>query len=227
VTSLVLSEANGIEAYLDSCCARLPINPAEAEEIREELRCHLRELVESYVAEGMDRQTAGESALAWFGDARRLHDSLGLVHHGDPWWVWRLNGMLLGALLGAMVALLLPVGGHIEFVGRACPRPPLSGMGIPALQALNGLIAGALIGLLSGRRGLFVGWVTGSLIWMGEYVAHFIISVATDMTPPDGGLHLFNSVILSPVLGGLFGAAVGGICTAVLTAASRLRPDIR
>jgi hypothetical protein len=214
-----------IEAYLDACCARLAVNPAEAEDIREELRCHLRELTESYIAEGMDRPLATERALAWFGDSQRLHDSLDLVHHGDPWWSWRLKGMLLGALLGTVIALLLPVGGHLEFAGRL----PIPVLGDPerTQAALNGLLAGGLIGLLSRARGLFVGWVTGSLIWIAEYVAYFIISVASGITPPDGGLHLFNSVILSPVLGGLFGAVVGGVCSMFLSAASRLRPEIR
>ena len=211
-----------IEAYLDDSCAGLSVNPAEAEEIREELRCHLRELTESYVAEGMDRRAATERALAWFGDPQRLHDSLDLVHHGDPWWIWRLKGMLLGALLGAVIALLLPLGGHLPLWE---PGPP----GDPSrIQlAVNGLIAGGLIGLLSGARGLFVGWVTGSLIWMAEYVAYFLTSAATGMAPPDGGLRLFNSVLLSPVLGGLFGAVVGSVCSMLQSAASRLRPEIR
>ena len=214
-----------IEAYLDDSCAGLSVNPAEAEEIREELRCHLRELTESYIAEGMDRPLATERALAWFGDSQRLHDSLSLVHHGDPWWIWRLKGMLLGALLGTVIALLLPIGGHLEFA----IRPPMSALGDPARTqaALNGLIAGGLIGLLSGARGLFVGWATGSLIWMAEYVAYFLTSAATGMAPPDGGLRLFNSVLLSPVLGGLFGAVVGSVCSMLQSAASRLRPEIR
>jgi len=215
-----------IETYLDQSCARLPINPAEAEDVREELRSHLRELVEGYAAEGLDRAAATERALTWFGDPQRLHDSLDLVHHGDPWWVWRLKGMVLGAVLGAAIALLLPVGGHIEFLTTTLGRP--LGWEAGRIQlALNGLLAGGLIGLLSGARGIFVGWVAGSLIWMAEYVAYLIISIATDMAPPDGGLRLFTSVILSPVLGGLFGAVVGGVCTALLTGASRLRPEIR
>ncbi len=215
-----------IEAYLDASCSRLSVNPAGAEEIREELRCHLRELAESYIAEGMDSRSATERALAWFGDSQRLHDSLDLVHHGEPWWIWRLKGMLLGALLGAVIALLLPLGGHLEFIG-APPGLPF-GLDPRRMQfAANGLLTGGLIGLLSGARGLFVGWVTGSLIWMVEYVAYFITSAATGMTPSDGGLRLFNSVLLSPVLGGLFGAVVGGICSMFLSATSRLRPEIR
>ena len=210
-----------IEAYLDASCSRLSVNPAEEEEIREELRCHLRELAESYVAEGMDRGLATERALAWFGDSQRLHDSLDLVHHGDPWWIWRLKGMVLGALLGAVIVVLLPLGGHPVW------EPGPAGDPCRVQLALNGLVAGALIGLLAGRRGLFVGWVAGSLIWMAEYVAYFVISVATDITPPDGGLRLFNSVLLSPVLGGIFGAAVGSVCSMLLSAASRLRPEIR
>jgi hypothetical protein len=97
-------------------------------------------------------------------------------------------------------------------------------IGIPAL---NGILAGGLIGLLSGARGLFVGWVAGSLIWTAEYVAYFVISTTTNAIPPDGGIHLFNSVLLSPVLGGLFGAVVGAGCSAILSAAARLRPEIR
>jgi len=214
-----------IDAYLNKCCARLPVNPAEAEDIREELRAHLREVIESCVAEGMDGQAAGQQAMARFGDARSLHNLLERVHHGDLWWVRRLKGMVLGALLGVMISLLLPVGGHLEFAARLFL--PAWGDHVRTQSAFNGLVAGGLIGLLSGSRGLFVGWVGGSLLWMAEYVGYFIISTASNIVPTDGGLHLFNSVLLSPVVGGVFGAVVGGICTAVLTAASRLRPEIR
>jgi hypothetical protein len=218
--------ASSVESYLDESCARLAVNPAKSEDIREELRGHLQELVDEYVAEGLDRRTAIDRATSQFGDAHRVHHFLERVHRGDPWWVWRLKGMVLGALLGVIVSLLLPLGGHLEFVTRLLCAPAHWDPTRTQLAA-NGLIAGGLIGLLSGARGLFVGWVVGSLIWMAEYVAFFIISVATGMTPSDGGLHLFNSVLLSPVLGGLFGAVVGAGCSAILSATSRLRPEIR
>jgi len=214
-----------VDAYLDSACARLAMNLAEVEDIREELRSHLCEMVEAYVAEGMDRRTATDHALSQFGDAQKLHRSLDRVHHGDPWWVWRLKGMVLGALLGAMIAVVLPVGGHLEFAGRMLV--PASGWDPTRTQLLcNGLIAGGVIGALAGARGLFVGWVVGALAWLAEYVVYFMLAAGAS-PQPDGGLHLFNSVLLSPVVGGLFGAVVGAGCSAILSAASRLRPEIR
>ncbi len=211
-----------LESYLDQSCARLSVNPAEAEDIREELSTHLQELIAEHVAAGLDRRAATARALAQVGDARSLRESFSRVHTGDPWWVWRLRGLVLGGVIGGTISLLLPLGGHLEFVTR-----PFGASVAGGPLALNGLLAGALIGVLSTRRGFFIGWFAGSLIWMAEYVAYFIVSVATNTAPPDGGLHLFNSVLLSPVLGGLFGALVGGLCTTLLTAASRLRPEIR
>jgi hypothetical protein len=216
-----------IDGYLDKVCARLRVNPAEAEDLREELRGHIEELIESYSAGGADRAEARELALAWFGEAHKLHDCLDLVHQGDAWWVYRLKGMLLGALFGALLALLIPFGGHIEFLTRLFPM--LSHLGNARLDVvINALLVGGLIGLVaSGDRSLFVGWLVGSLVWLIEYAAYWIIGVASNTAPPEESLTMLNSVLLSPLLGGLFGAAVGISTAAMLSRLSKARPEIR
>jgi hypothetical protein len=204
----------------------LPANPAAAEDIREELRSHLCEMVEACIAEGMDRQTATDRAICQFGDPQSVHYSLQRVHRGDPWWIWRLKGMVVGAVLGAILSLVLPVGGHFESAGGVLMSA--SGWGpSPTQLVCNGLIAGGLIGLLAGARGLFIGWVVGALVWLAEHVACFVMLTAGGFAQLDGGVDLLNSVLLSPVVGGLFGAVVGAGCSAILFASSRLRPEIR
>jgi len=216
-----------VETYLDQACSRLRVNPAEADDIREELSSHLVGLIEGYRAEGMGRRQAIERACACFGTPGRLHDSLDRVHRGDPWWVSRLKGLGVGAFLGSALALLLPVGGHLEFLGA-----PMTGFAVldPARVhvLLNALLVGGVIGVFSaGGRSLFVGWMLGSLIWLTEYVVYWVMSVASGTILPDGGLGLMNSVLLAPVVGGMFGVAVGAGSAALVSLTSHARPEIR
>jgi len=216
-----------VEAYLDQACARLRVNPAEADDIREELSSHLAELIESYRAEGMGRREATERACACFGAAGKLHHSLDRVHRGDPWWVSRLKGLGVGAFLGGALALLLPVGGHLEFL--VAPMAGFAALDPTRLHVvLNALLVGGVIGVFSaGGRSLFVGWMVGSLIWLTEYVVYWVMSVTSGTILPDGGLGLMNSVLLAPVVGGMFGVAVGAGSAALVSLTSGLRPEIR
>jgi hypothetical protein len=210
-----------IDAYLDQVCARLRVNPAEADDMREELRSHLEELIASYSAGGVDRHEAIDLALAWFGDAHKVHDTLDLVHRGDPWWLSRLKGMALGCMLGAILIFLIPFGGHIEFLARLIP----SLSDIPAAM-LNALLVGAIIGLVSsGGRSLFLGWVIGSLIWLTEYAYYWIMTIAENSTSELSGM--LWSLLLSPLIGGGFGAMVGIGTASMLSRLSRVRPEIR
>jgi len=216
-----------IDAYLDRVCARLRVNAAEADEIREELRSHLEEQMEVYGAGSTGRREATDLALSSFGDAQKLRDYLDLVHSGGAWWVRRLTGLALGMVIGAVLALALPVGGHLEFIARLSAIP--SGFGFSRVQVLaNAVIAGGAIGLLSAGRGsLLVGWGVGSLVWLGEYVLYWVATSMAGSASADGGLSVFNSVLLAPLLGGLFGAAVGAATAAAISVASRARPQIR
>lgn len=219
--------ASSVDAYLDRACARLRVNPAEADAIREELRSHLDELVGAYSAGGIDRREATDLALSWFGDPRKLRDCLDIVHQGEAWLARRLTGLALGAAIGALLALVLPIGGHLEFVGRLFAIP--SGLDLSRVQVLvNAMIAGGAIGLMSaGGQGLLVGWSVGSLVWLAEYVFYWVATSVAGSASADGGLGVFNSVLLAPLLGGLFGAAVGIATTIAMSATSRARPQIR
>jgi hypothetical protein len=214
-----------LDVYLDRACARLRVNPAEAEDIREELRSHLAELVRTHVAEGMDRRKATAAALSDFGDASKLHGRLDRVHQGDAWWVLRLKGFALGLLIGAVLGALVPVGGHLEFAVSVFPLP----VSVDPLRAhilINAVFSGGLIGLLSvGGRGLLTGWCAGSLIWLSEYIFYWIAGVAG--AAAEGGSSTLNAVLLAPLLGGVFGAAVGAGSAAILSYTSRIRPQIQ
>lgn len=214
-----------LDAYLDSVCRHLRVNPAEAEDIREELSCHLEDLIYMHAAEGMDRRDAMAAALSEFGAASKLHDYLDRVHQGDAWWLLRLKGLGLGILIGALLGVLIPVGGHLEFLARAFPLPA----DIDPSRAhlvINAMLGGGVIGLLSvGGRGLLTGWCVGSLLWLAEYVVHWIAGVAGSAAEP--GPSMLNSVVLAPLLGGMFGAAVATGSAAILSVTSRIRPQIQ
>lgn len=218
---------NSVDDYLDRACARLRVNPAEADSIRDELHSHLEELVEAYSAGGIDRREATDLALSWFGNPRRLRDCLDIVHQGDAWWVRRLTGLGLGIVVGGILGLLLPIGGHLEFIARLFAIP--SGFDVSRIHVLvNAMLAGGAIGLLSaGGRSLLAGWSIGSLVWLAEYVFYWIAMTVGASASPDAGLSIFNSVLLAPLLGGMFGAAVGAATAATMSITSRARPQIR
>lgn len=214
---------SSVEGYLDRTCARLRVNPAEAEEIRNELRLHLEELIEAYSAGGIDRREATGLALSWFGDPRKLHHCLDLVHQGDAWWISRLKGLALGMLFGGLLGLIAAIGGHLESIARIFALPPVIEASRFALL-VNALIVGGVIGLVSsGGRGLLVGWSIGALVWLAEYAVYWMMNPV----PADLSLNPLNSVLLAPLLGGIFGAAVGLGSAAALSFASPLRPEIR
>jgi hypothetical protein len=216
-----------IEKYLDRACTSLRVSPYEADDVRAELRAHLEELIESYSAGGADRAEATDLALAWFGDVHQLHDCLDQVHQGDAWWVSRLKGFVLGALIGILLGLILPLGGHIEFLTRHLPFLAVLAGNRTGIF-LNSLLVGSFIGLLSsGERSLFVGWALGSLIWLAEYAAFWIHSVATSTVAPESSFTMLSSVLLSPLLGGIFGAAVALGTASVLSRLAMIRPEIK
>ena len=214
-----------VDAYLDGVCVRLRVNPAQADDIREELRSHLDELIQAYAAEGKDSGEATDLAIAHFGGAGKLHDCLDRVHQGDAWWLLRLKGLGLGMLLGGLLGVAIPVGGHLEFAARLFPLS--NPLGTPhGLIILNAMLAGGLIGLLSAAgRGLLVGWSAGSLLWLVEYVVHWITGVASGAADPTA--NMLNSVLLAPLLGGIFGVAVGACSAAILSVTSSTRPQIQ
>lgn len=212
----------GIEAYLDRVCGRLRVDPDVAEDIREEFRDHLEELGECYQAEGVGPQEACERALARFGRSARLHALLDEVHCEEPSWAQRLRGLAVGATVGSLLALTLTP------VARLGPVSPLLALSGPAVFVTNGAALGGLIGLAwRARGGLFGGWLLGSFVWLVEAFCGSVIGFAGEASSSHGMLNAVNTILFAPIIGGLFGAAVGLISTALLTFSSRLRLGLR
>ncbi len=217
----------GIGAYLDRVCYRLRADPAEAEEIREELRLHLAELIEDNQQDGLSRKEAIRAALDEFGDADALRDWLDQVHKGDPWWVLRLKGLGTGMLIGAMLATALTL---LEPLAPLMGRLSLhSGGDLGRAQAaINGMLLGAVAGLIcAGGRRFYAAWLLGSLTWLIEYLTYWVRTVTDGGALPDGGMAMMNAVLLAPVVGGVFALAIGAGTAAILSFVSRLRPEIR
>jgi len=214
-----------VEAYLDRVCGKLRVDPAEAEDIREELRSHLDEIIRERLDRGLSEGAAARFALAAVGDPVKLRGCLDRVHRGDAWWMRRLKGFAFGMAMGGLLALLLPLGGHLEFAARFISLPPLVDPArLPML--LNGLLAGGAIGLLAaGGRGALVGWSAGALMWLAESTVYWMAQAAGGDVSSAG--NMLERVLLAPLPGGVFGAAVGAVSSAVLAAASRVRPRVQ
>jgi hypothetical protein len=216
-----------IESYLDRICAELQLNPAEAAEIRTELRAHLQDLISAYSAGGIDFSEAADLALSWFGDPEKIYTRLDSVHRGEAWWLRRLKGLAVGMIVAGLLALIIPMTGPLAFLSKFFAIP----FGLEATRLhllLNGLGIGGIIGLsASGGRGLFVGWGIGSLVWLIEYLILWISTSFKGSGNPETLSALVTTVLLAPLLGGIYGAFIGLGSTRLLLFLSRLRPDIR
>jgi hypothetical protein len=215
----------GLESYLSQICGKLTANPAVADDIREELRGHLEEVVATYQAAGATPAEALAQALARFGPAGSLSARLGEVHRPECVWALRLRGAAAGLLLGGLLAVLLSVaggGGPLSPLSVAAPAGPR------LLPLLNGALLGAFVGSLAiSRGGLFVGWLLGSLLWLVEATVCWVTGAMADAYLPGGSLAAFDGLLLSPVLGGLFSAAVGIVVAGLLSLTSRPLPEVR
>jgi hypothetical protein len=201
---------SNLEVYLDRACGCLRVNPAEAEDIRRELRAHLEERVQEAVAGGVDVAEAVEKVLTGFGPAERVRAGLCEVHQTDPWWLSRLQCAALGALLGLAVISLLPFAQRLGLSPTDGPSP------------LMGAIIGAAIGLVSiPGRSPIAGLVVGSLGWMATGLAAFLTA---STAPPSGDwVRPFNSLLLSPIVGSFFGVVVSAASASCLRFSLRLR----
>ena len=216
---------SSLDTYLDRICGRLAVNPAVADDIRDELRAHLEEAIAAYRAAGVAPAEAVGRAMGRFGQVERVFTCLDAVHRPACIWALRLRGAAAGMLFGSFLALLLP------FVGRLGLFPPLFAAppdGLRAVPLLNGALMGAFVGSLAiTRGGLFVGWLLGSLVWLVECTVCWVTGAMTDSYLPTQSLAAFDGLLLSPIIGGLFSAAVGLGATALLSITSRPRPEIR
>jgi len=216
---------DSLEAYLDHACPGLRLNPAKAEDIRRELRVHLEEGIQDAIAQGLSRAEAMARVLARFGEPERIRDALTQAHLGDPWWAYRLKAAAVGACLGAAIALLLPLAAHLGLGAALLGASAGDGGRLPLVTL--GLIVGGATGLLSApRRGLIVGPAVGALVWTIESVRVFVVSMGQALSS-GASLQAFNSAVLSPIIGALFGVVVGIAVTGVLSFSHRPRPVAR
>jgi uncharacterized protein YoaH (UPF0181 family) len=214
-----------LEAYLDHACAGLRLNPAKAEDIRRELRVHLEERIQDAIAQGLSRADAIARVLARFGEPERIRASLREAHLGEPWWAYRLKAAAFGAFVGALIALLLPLAARLGL--DAVLLGVSAGHGARSPLVTLGLVVGGATGLLSGRnRGLLVGPGVGALVWTIESFRVFVSTMGQALSS-EASLQVFNSTVLSPIIGALFGVAVGIALTALLSLSPRPRPGPR
>jgi hypothetical protein len=214
-----------IDVYLDQICGRLAVNPAVAENIREELRSHLEEAIATYEAIGASPTEATEHAVARFGQSARLFAYLDEVHRRECRWALRLKGAAAGLLFGCLLGLLLP---FVRRLGLFSPLFSAAPEGPRVLPLLNGALMGAFIGSLAiTRGGLVVGWLLGSLVWLVECTVSWVTGTMTDSYLPTQSMTVFDGLLLSPVIGGFFSAAVGLSSAALVSLTSRPRAQIR
>ena len=195
-----------IDSYIDRVCARLHANPAAVEDIRREIRLHLEDMIEEYCAGGMSRPEAAERAITRLGQAEQIRTGLDSVYCGDAEWMRRLKGMAVGGLLGPTLSLLFRLAGH----GAAS-------------DVLLGTASGACIGLFSTSRApLVAGLAIGSLTWFAARIGSLAASLASN-SGERFPLEAAHSVLLSLVVGGVFGVVVAAGAAALLPLLSRSR----
>lgn len=214
---------SSVETYLDRVCRGLRVNPAEAEDIREELRSHLTSAIEECAARSTGQRDAVDLAIASFGDPGTIHERLDRVHQGDAWWLRRLRGMGLGMLVGGLLSLALSAGGALGLITHLLPFADTAEMA-RAPVVMNGAAVGGVIGLLAaGGRGVLAGWSAGAVLWLVESVVYWLARAGGGS---ESASSMLEMVLLAPLFGGVFGAAVGAASAAVLSAASHIRPRI-
>jgi hypothetical protein len=215
-----------IDSYLDQVCARLSFDPAEVSEIRDELFADIAGRVREFCAGGMEPEEAIRRTLLSLGEPECLRFHLGRVHQGDPRWLRGLKGFGVGVLLGCLLGLIFPLGGPLELLTKLF----VASFGTAAARyviLLNALLVGGSVGAWSGLRGrsLFVGWLTGSFVWLAEYVIAFIVGMEANSAPIDP-MQMFNAVLSAPVIGGGFGIIVSLGAAVWLSCSARARPKI-
>jgi hypothetical protein len=215
-----------IDSYLDRVCAGLSGDPAEVSEIRDELLADIEGRVNEFCTGGMDPEEAIRLTLQSLGEPDGLRLYLGRVHQGDPAWRRGLKGLGVGILLGCLVGLIFPLGGPLEMLARLF----VASFGTAAARyviLLNALLVGGSVGAWSAVRGrsLFVGWLTGSFVWLVEYVMAFVVGLSANSDPVDP-VQMLNAVLLAPVIGGGFGLIISLGASVLLSGFSQFRPKL-
>ena len=96
-----------VEGYLDEVCAQVRCRRVHAQ-LREELRGHLEERIEGYIAAGMDAQQAVRQAIVQMGDGSQVGREFNRTHR--PQVDWRM--LVLVALFAAAGAAMMAVFGR-------------------------------------------------------------------------------------------------------------------
>jgi hypothetical protein len=216
-----------IEAYLDRACAGLKINPAQADDIREELRSHLEETLLTQGVE-LNDAAAVRAALSGFGDPEKLAEFLGLVHQGERPWRRRFKGLLIGLSLGFILSWLGGKASEISPLGRFFLAP--IGGASPVVLWLNCLGLGGLIGLLSViGKPLLLGWWIGFFAWIIELAILGATTLIGAGTPAaaSNSLPAPSLLLLTPLLGGCFGLFIALSARGISFLISCFRPEIR
>jgi len=97
----MLKDNEKVQSYLNSVCSEIRLREAH-EEIRLELLCHIQEVVEEYISQGLSKDDAVNKAIAVMGDSSIVGQQLDEVHKPKPEWsVLILSSLFVS--LGLMV----------------------------------------------------------------------------------------------------------------------------
>ena len=195
---------SSLDGYLDRVCGRLAVNPAVADEVREELRTHLEEAIGSASARGATREEAVAQALAGFGEVARVQAALQVVHSPEGVWLARREGPGGGGARGVSALIGAAPAGENGAGAPLRPGRPASGGG-----GRRGRVGRADRLLLPGARRR----VRGLAAWLSGLAGrgHAEMDARQRRTARRrrrASLAALHSVLLAPLFGGCFGAAV-------------------
>lgn len=163
-----------LDEYLGNVAHQLRALPAKVREAEvREMRLHLEQLRDDFVAQGQNPEMAAQAALSQFGDARAVGVKVRDVWEGQDFgWRRVLAAFLFGLLFwgGAMVGLMF--GSAFQFWPQSALFPQETWLFLVAASLLIPTVTGAIHSFHLGRRAWMMSVAAYVPLWIAEIVFH-------------------------------------------------------
>ncbi|MCL2285257.1 MAG: FtsW/RodA/SpoVE family cell cycle protein [Firmicutes bacterium] len=107
-----MSSLKNIADYVELVCGQIRWKKARAR-VAVEMKCHIEDGRDFYIAQGLDEKTATDQAIADTGDATQLGTDFDRVHRPKPQW-GMLGAVAAFLALGIVLSLLIHDGGDLQ-----------------------------------------------------------------------------------------------------------------
>ena len=107
-----MSSLKNITDYVELVCQQIRWKKARAR-VSVEMKCHIEDGRDFYIAQGLDEKAATHQAIADTGDATQLGTDFDRVHRPKPQW-GMLGAVVAFLALGIVLSLLIHDGGDLQ-----------------------------------------------------------------------------------------------------------------